>query len=84
MRDYPPTYNGIIEPDELHPYLADLDMLVYGPNEPNVIFSPDLFGIDPNNNLEKCDLLITKPGDYTIVIANNSTNGESADYGPWA
>lgn len=77
----PPQYNGIIEPDELHPYLADLDMIVYSPNEPNAIFSEDVFGIDPNNNLEKCDLLIIEPGDYTIIIANDSTNGEAADYG---
>jgi hypothetical protein len=80
-RGIPPQYNGIIEPDELHPYLANLDMFVYSPNEPNAIFSQDLFGIDPNNNLEKCDLLITEPGYYTIIIANDSTNGEAADYG---
>ena len=62
-------------------YLADLDMTVRGPNEPNLLFSEDLFGLDPNNNLVKCDLLILSPGDYTIDIANDSTNGETADYG---
>jgi hypothetical protein len=73
--------NGNIDPCELHGYLADLDMTVRGPNEPNLLFSEDLFGLDPNDNLEKCDLLILSPGDYTIDIVNNSTNGETADYG---
>ncbi len=80
-RGSPPAYNGIIEPDELHPYLADLDMIVYSPYEPNAIFSEDLFGLNPSDNLEKCDLLVTEPGDYTILIDNDSTNGETADYG---
>ncbi|MFH1370056.1 MAG: S8 family serine peptidase [Planctomycetota bacterium] len=73
--------NQILEPDELHTYLADLDMIVYSPYEPNAIFSQTLFNLDPNDNLEKCDLLVTEPGDYTIVIDNDSTNGETADYG---
>jgi hypothetical protein len=65
----------------LHPFLADLDMIVYSPYEPNPIFSENLFGLNSNNNLEKCDLLVTEPGDYTIVIDNDSTNGETANYG---
>jgi hypothetical protein len=73
--------NDAIEPGELHSYLADLDMMVSCPNDPNVIFSKGLFGFDPNDNLVKCDLLIQAPGDYVIEIANNSTNGESANYG---
>jgi len=65
----------------LNAYLADLDMIVYKPNDVNAIFSESLFNLDPNNNLEKCDLLIAEQGDYTIEIVNNSTNGEPADYG---
>lgn len=65
----------------LHAYLADLDMIVYEPGGLNAIFSKSVFGIDPNDNLVKCDLLITMPGDYTVVITNDSTNGETADYG---
>jgi hypothetical protein len=77
--DRPPK--GVLEPDELTPYLADLDMIVYSPYEPNAIFNEALFGLNPNNNLEKCDLLVIEPGNYTIVIDNNSTNGETANYG---
>jgi hypothetical protein len=80
---WPPEGNGILEPDELYPYLANLDMIVYEPNELNAIFTKDAFGFDPNDNLVKCDLLILSPGDYTILIDNNSTNGETANYG-WA
>jgi hypothetical protein len=72
---------GVLEPDELVAHLADLDMIVYSPYEPNAVFSEALFGLNPSNNLEKCDLLVTEPGDYTIVIDNNSTNDETADYG---
>ncbi len=79
-RGIPPAYNGIIEPDELHPYLADLDMLVLSPGS-ITIFNETLFGLNPADNLEKCDLLILEPGDYTIRIVNGSTNGETADYG---
>ncbi len=74
-------WNNQIDPSELNSYLADLDMIVYAPDDANAIFSEDVFGLNPNDNLEKCDLLITEPGDYTIVIDNDSTNGESADYG---
>jgi hypothetical protein len=75
--------NYILDPDELYAHLADLDMIVYPPNDANAIFSEALFNLDPNDNLEKCDILLTTPGDYTIVIDNNSTTNETADYG-WA
>ena len=65
----------------LNAYLADLDMIVYSPYEPNPIFSENLFGLSSNNNLEKCDLLVIEPGDYTIVIENDSTTTETANYG---
>ncbi|MBN2019493.1 MAG: S8 family serine peptidase [Sedimentisphaerales bacterium] len=71
---------GVLESDELTVYLADLDMILYAPGEPNPIFSTDVPDFDPNN-LEKCDLLLESPGDYTLVIENDSANGESADYG---
>ena len=80
-RGFPPKYDGIIQPDELTGYLADLDMVVYSPYEPNAIFSKALFSYNPNDNLVKCDLLILTPGDYTIEIANNSTTNETANYG---
>jgi 8-oxo-dGTP pyrophosphatase MutT (NUDIX family) len=73
--------NEVIEPSELHPYLADLDMLVYGPNDSNAIFSEELNGLSSRDNLEKCDILLTAAGDYNVVIVNDSNNGESADYG---
>jgi hypothetical protein len=66
---------------ELIAYLADLNMTVYPPDEPNAIFGGNTFGLSPKDNLQKCDLLIQTPGDYTIVIANDSNNGETADYG---
>jgi hypothetical protein len=74
---------GVLEQDELTAYLADLDMNVYPPNEPNAIFNKTLFGYNQNDNLIKCDLLILTPGVYTVAIENNSTNGETANYG-WA
>ena len=73
--------NGIIEPNELTGYLANLDMNVISPYEPNAIFNRELFGYDSNDNLIKCDLLILTPGDYTIEIANNSATNETANYG---
>ncbi|MGA2093247.1 MAG: S8/S53 family peptidase [Sedimentisphaerales bacterium] len=73
--------NGVIDPGELSGFLANLDMKVFAPNEPNAIFSKALFGYDPSDNLVKCDLLILTPGNYTIRLENNSTNGESANYG---
>jgi hypothetical protein len=80
-RGFPPKYNGIIEPDELTAYLADLDMNVFAPNEPNAIFNKTLFNYNQNDNMIKCDLLLTTPGDYTIEINNNSTTDEAANYG---
>jgi hypothetical protein len=62
-------------------YLANVDMNVVSPYEPNTIFSKAKFGYDENDNLIKCDLLILTPGDYTITIANKSTNNETANYG---
>ncbi|MGA2679770.1 MAG: S8 family serine peptidase [Sedimentisphaerales bacterium] len=62
-------------------YLANLDMNVVSPYEPNTIFSKAQFGYDANDNLIKCDLLILTPGDYTITIANNPTTNETASYG---
>jgi hypothetical protein len=56
-------------------------MKVFAPNEPNAIFSKGLFGFDSGDNLVKCDLLILTPGNYTIRLENNSTNGEAASYG---
>ena len=78
---FPPKTNGILEPDELTGYLANLDMNVISPYEPNAIFSKAQFGYDESDNLIKCDLLILTPGDYTIRISNNSTTSETADYG---
>jgi hypothetical protein len=66
--------------NNLTAYLANLDMTVYSPYEPNAIFSKTMFGYNTNDNLIKCDLPILTPGDYTITIANNSTN-ETASYG---
>ena len=62
-------------------YLANLDMTVYSPYEPNAVFKKTMFGYNTNDNLIKCDLPILTPGDYTITIANNSTNNETANYG---
>jgi hypothetical protein len=75
--------NSILEPDELHAYLADLDMIVYPPNDTNAVFSEELFNFNPSDNLQKCDILVNVPGDYTVTIENNSINGETANYG-WA
>jgi hypothetical protein len=73
--------NGVIDPGELSGFLANLDMKVFVPGEPNAIFSKALFGFDSGDNLVKCDLLILTPGNYTIRLENNSTNGEAANYG---
>lgn len=80
-RGSPPKTNGIIEPGELHPYFANIDMIVYEPNDPNAIFSEELNGLNLRDNLEKCDVLLTEAGDYNVIIVNDSNNGESADYG---
>jgi hypothetical protein len=60
--------------------LANLDMTVSAPGG-SVIFNKAMAGYDTSDNLIKCDLLILTPGDYTITIANNSTNSETASYG---
>jgi hypothetical protein len=62
-------------------YLANLDMTVYSPYEPNAIFSKAQFGYNSSDNLIKCDLPILTSGDYTITIANNSATSETASYG---
>jgi hypothetical protein len=77
--DKPPK-NGIIDPGELNPYLADLDLRIYEPNAVNPIFSKQAFGFDPNDNLIRCDILLTSSGRYTIKVVNNST-GETVRYG---
>jgi hypothetical protein len=66
--------------DTLHPYLADLDLRIYEPNDTNAIFSKQAFGFDPNDNLIKCDILLTRSGQYTLRVVNNSTD-ETAHYG---
>ncbi|MGA2323988.1 MAG: S8 family serine peptidase [Sedimentisphaerales bacterium] len=73
--------NGIVDLDELTGYLANLDMNVVSPYEPNVIFSKAQFSYDESDNLIKCDLLILTPGNYTITIANKSTTNETVSYG---
>jgi hypothetical protein len=75
-----PPYNGRINEGELHSYLADLDLKIYEPNNPSPVFSKTAFGYAPNDNLIKCDYLLTASGWYTIEVVNSST-GETADYG---
>ena len=65
----------------MSPHLANLDMNVVSPYEPNAIFSKAQFDYDASDNLIKCDLLILTPGNYTITIANKSTSNETANYG---
>jgi Subtilase family len=77
----PPKGDGVIQSDELTGYLANLDMNVISPYEPNAIFNKAMFGYDDSDNLIKCDLPILTPGNYTIRIANNSTTNETATYG---
>jgi hypothetical protein len=79
-RGFPPRTNGVIEPDELHPHLADLDLYLYPPESGEMIFNETIFGLDPNNNLEKCDLPVSEPGDYYVIVFNDSGDGESAEY----
>jgi hypothetical protein len=66
--------------DKLRSYLADLDLRIYQPNDADPIFSKQAFGFDPNDNLIKCDILLTGTGRYTLKVVNNSTS-ETADYG---
>ncbi len=72
---------GEIDLGELTPHLADLDLRIYEPDNSNAIFSETLLGLNSKDNLEKCDILLTKDGDYTIRIVNDSDNGETASYG---
>jgi hypothetical protein len=72
----PRRKNNKIDPGELHPYLADLDLRVYEPNDANAIYT----GLFTDDNLEKCDLLLTTTGDYLIKVINNSAS-ENPDYG---
>ena len=76
--DKPPY--GRIDDGELHPYLADLDLKIYEPNDANAIFSKQANGYDPDDNLIKADFLLTNSGQYTLKVVNNSTD-ETADYG---
>jgi len=76
--DKPPY--GRIDESELHPYLAALDLRIYGPNDTNAIFSKLAHGYDPNDNLIKCDILLTDSGQYTLKVVNNSTD-ETTNYG---
>jgi hypothetical protein len=71
---------GKIDEGELHPYLADLDLRIYEPNDTNAIFSKQDNGFDPNDNFIKCDILLTRSGQYTLRVVNNST-GETTHYG---
>lgn len=71
--DTPPK-NNIIEEDELTVSLANLDLEIRDPD--GVVLISGLSAID---NLEKCDLLLTKIGNYEIKVVNQSVN-ESADY----
>jgi len=72
---------GQIDLGELYSYLSDLDLRVYAPDDSNAIFSEQNNNLDPNDNLEKCDILLAADGDYTVKIVNDSDNGEIADYG---
>jgi hypothetical protein len=66
--------------DALYPYLADLDLRIYEPNDANAIFSKQANGFDPNDNLIKCDILLTRSGQYTLRVVNDP-NSETAHYG---
>ena len=66
--------NNIIEEDELTVSLTNLDLEIRDPN--GVVLISGLSSID---NLEKCDLLLTKTGNYEIKIVNQS-GSESANY----
>lgn len=69
----PVSGRGIIEYGELETTDIDLDLKIFKPADSNEIFSQDLFGLNPNDNLEKADLLITQPGDYTLEVSNKDT-----------
>lgn len=71
---------GKIDEGELSPYLADLDLRIYEPNDTDAIFSKQTSGFDSDDNLLKCDILLTHSGWHTLKVVNNSTY-ESAYYG---
>ena len=73
--DSPGPGNGVIQPGELTGYLANLDLEIRDPD--GVLLNPNPSDID---NLEKCDLLLTKTGTYEIRVVNQSLN-QSAAYG---
>ena len=75
------SHNGEIDDGELSSHPADLDLRIYEPSGPNVIFSEQNNGLDPNDNLEKCDILLAADGNYILKIVNDSDNKETADYG---
>jgi hypothetical protein len=72
------TWNRRIEKKGINytGYLANLDLVVRDPCKAE-IFS----GLNPKDNLEKCDILVNQPGFHTVEIVNNSTDGEAAAYG---
>jgi len=72
--------NGKINTDELEPNLANLDLIVYEPNNSEPIFSESIYNLEPNDNLEKCDLSVNKTGDYTVKVINKSAT-ETVSYG---
>lgn len=69
------TGHGVIQPGELTGYLANLDLEIRDPD--GVLLNPNPSDSD---NLEKCDLLLTKTGPYEIRIVDQSLN-QSAAYG---
>ncbi|MBW8001208.1 MAG: S8 family serine peptidase [Planctomycetes bacterium] len=76
----PPRTNGFIDEGELNPSLADIDLEIYAPNDTNAFYTPLLAGLDPDDNTQKYDILITTPGQYTIKVTNNSATGQDANY----
>lgn len=64
--------NAKIDVSELEPHLANLDLIVYEPNNSEPIFSESIYNLEPNDNLEKGDLLVNKTGDYIVKVINKS------------
>jgi hypothetical protein len=71
---FPRRFNNLIDDGELDAFLANLNLEVRDPD--GILVSPAASTID---NLEKCDLLLTKSGEYDIKVVNQS-GSESADY----
>lgn len=66
-----------IDNGELTAHFANLDLEVYEPNEPgNAIFG----GLDTNDNLEKCDLLLAASGNYVLKVVSRPANEFSVNY----